>query len=339
MINHKRIFKLIWKTNPSVFNIKNKDVINIDYLRLGTAITPVNKMLANSEELRTILPNTLGIAPTDMGWQERVSSYLHDILINVPEKGYVMDASFTFAIDDSTKKGNIDDYKKANFIKDIPAGKSEESYILACILGEELDGKAKVSEENLYKYVNFINPSQYIEYRYCLLSAKVANHIDDINKSTNIEFYLSSDAEMKAVKDKKIKLINTASQVYTKLVSGDKSNINNVIIGGELVSDISVFNNMDFEDKCSIILELVTKEPSKLIELSNDKNLADKAKIRKYIWSNLLRVVGNTSIITDAGSPDKIIGNNITDAITFINNPENKVYVNELELKYKSLNK
>ena len=81
--------------------------------------------------------------------------------------------------------------KKADKIKN-ETGSELEAIVLKRI--KELD------ETELYKYVTFVNIPDYIRWRYCLLSSKVANKVEDINKSVNIQFYLTSDSERKALK-------------------------------------------------------------------------------------------------------------------------------------------
>lgn len=336
MIYKKRTSKLEWKLNKSVYSLKNKEALPLDFLRLGSAINPVNKLLANSEELRALLPTVVGLSPTDLGWQDRVSNYLHDILIEVPSAGYAMDISFTFDIEDSRVKGNIETYKKDNKIT-IPSDRKEEEYLLDCISGK-IDDKYKVREEGLYKYVIFTDVESYIKYRYCLLSSKVANTVDDVDKSVNIEFYLTSEEELKEVKSKKVKLKNEASKLYVELVSGDKSVIDHMVVGGGLVGSFQEYKSLDFEEKCSLLLEIIDSNPSIIIDLVKDKTMKDKYTIQMLIWKDIFKVLQGSTVIVDSTDATKIIGNTMDEAVSFMNNKVNVAYMSEVIAKSKSLN-
>lgn len=336
MIHKKRTSKLEWKLNKSVYSLKNKNALPLDFLRLGSAINPVNKLLSNSEELRALLPSVVGLSPTDLGWQDRISNYLHDILIEVPFAGYTMDISFTFDIEDSRVKDNIQSYKKDNKII-ITSDIKEEVYLLDCILGKK-DDKYKVKEEALYKYVIFTDVESYIQYRYCLLSSKVANTVDDVDKSVNIEFYLTSEEEIKEVKSKKVKLKNEASKVYVELVSGDKTAIDNIVVGGSLVNSLQEYKSLDFEEKCSLLLETIDTNPSIILGFSKDITMKDKYTIQMLIWKDIFKVLQGSTVIVDSTDATKIIGNTMDEAISFINNKINMAYMSEVIAKGKSLN-
>lgn len=329
MIRVNRQVRLEWKNNPSSFELRNKDAFQTDFLRLGSAIRPVNELLSRSEEMRVLLPSVVGISPIDNNWQERISTYLHDFLLEVPMHGLTFDTSYVFDMEHNPLKANIDALKKKHE-KAMKDAEDPEKVLLAII--------QKLPETEMYKYVTFINIPDYISWRYCLLSSKVANKVEDIDKSVNIQFYLSSDDERKALQASRTKLRTKAMTKYTELANNDNAkDIDAIVVASNRLSGYNEFKSMSSEDKLSILLEMCDSNPADFIALVDDKNIVMKARIQTYIWMNLLRVLPNSSIIVDASNPERIIGNNIVDAISYFNNELNKAYTAELAAKYNSL--
>ena len=329
MIRVERKVRIEWRNNPSSFEIKNKDAFKTETLRLGSAIRPVNDLLSRGEELRMLLPAVLGVSPTDSTWQERVTTYLHDFLLEIPRHGLVFDTSYTFDMDDPIYRANID--RLAKGIKNLPTDRKEAEKTL-------LEAIQKLKEDELYQYVRFYNVEDYINWRYCLLSSKVANNVEDINKSVNIQFYLTSDTERKAIKAKQVKVRNQALTAYTKLVNGeDKTKIDNIIVAAERVSGYEEFKNLTDDDKQTILLDIYDENPKVFLDLIEDKNVAMKAKIKIYLWMNLIKKLPNSDIIVDVNNPEIIIGNTINDAVSYFVNELNKAHVSEIEAKYRSL--
>lgn len=329
MIEIKRSVRIEWRNNPSSFETRNKEAFKTDFLRLGSAIRPVNELLSRSEEMRTLLPTVVGISPIDVNWQERITTYLHDFLLEIPIHGLVFDTSYVFDMGDPAKKKNIEALKAK--YKDLPKDDSElEKYLC--------DKLSTLDETELYKYVTFKNIPDYIAWRYCLLSSKVANKVEDINKSVNIQFYLTSDSERKALQANRARLRTKAMTAYTTLVNGaDKTKIDYIVISSNRLGTYSEFKAMNDDDKQALLLELCDADPKAFIELVNDKQLQMKSRLIIYNWMGLVRTLPNSSIIVDGNNPQIVIGNNINDAISYFSNELNKAYVSELDAKYRSL--
>ena len=329
MIRVERKVRIEWRNNPSSFEIKNKDIFKTDFLRLGSAIRPVNELLSRGEELRVLLPSVIGVSPIDPSWQEQVTTYLHDFLLEIPRYGLVFDISYTFDMGDPAYRENIDRLKST--IENLPKDSKECEKVL-------LDKIKKLNEDELYQYVKFYNVEDYIKWRYCLLSSKVANSVEDINKSVNIQFYLTSDTERKAIKAKQAKVRTQAITVYTKLVNGeDKSKIDSIIVASGKLTGYTEFKELTDDDKSMILLELCDENPQEFLNLCDDKNITLKAKINIYLWMNLIKKLPGSEIIVDSSHPEIIIGNNISEAISYFANELNKAYVSEIEAKYRSL--
>lgn len=93
MIKVNRSVRIEWRNNPSSFELRNKDAFKTDFLRLGSAIRPVNELLSRSEEMRVLLPTVVGVSPIDSSWQERITTYLNDFLLEIPVHGLEFDTS------------------------------------------------------------------------------------------------------------------------------------------------------------------------------------------------------------------------------------------------------
>ena len=333
MIKVNRSVRIEWRNNPSSFELRNKDAFKTDFLRLGSAIRPVNELLSRSEEMRVLLPTVVGVSPIDSSWQERITTYLNDFLLEIPVHGLEFDTSYVLDLGNPALKSNIDELigklKKADKIKN-ETGSELEAIVLKRI--------KELNETELYKYVTFVNIPDYISWRYCLLSSKVANKVEDINKSVNIQFYLTSDSERKALKAARTKLRTDALKKYTELINNPNSAlIDNVVVSTGSVGDYSEFMAMTADDKQSVLLELIDSDPQKFISIVDDKHLEMKAKITIYLWMNIIRQLPNSSTIVDASNPENVIGNNINDAISYFSNDNNKGIVAEWNAKYRSL--
>lgn len=329
MIKITRSVRIEWRNNPSSFELRNKDAFKTDFLRLGSAIRPVNELLSRGAEMRALLPTIVGVSPTDSSWQERITSYMHDFLLEIPKYGLEFDTSYVFDMADPAYREAIEEFAKLKNIKG-ETNKEREQNILSAI--------QKLDETELYQYVRFVNIPDYISWRYCLLSSKVANKVEDINKSVNIQFYLTSEDEIRAAKTKRNQLRTKALTEYTKLVNDkDRTKVDAIVIASGRVMGYNSYNEMSEDDKNMALLELCDENPKAFMELIGDKHIAMKSKIQLYIWMNLLRTLPNSSIIVDASNPEKIIGNNITDAISYFANDVNKAHISELDAKYRSL--
>lgn len=331
-----RIVRIEWKNNPSVFELQNKDAFATTSLRLGSAMKPIQQLLARSEELRVIMPNLIGCSPIDPSWQDKCGSYLNDFFMEIPRSGLTMDVSYTVDFGLERTKEALSEYSKS--LGNKPTDVNLEDWVVGNITGEYNNGKYKVVEEELYKYVTVTNPADYINWRICLLSAKVANKIEDVNKSVNIEFYLTSEEAVRESKRVKTRLKTDAIKYYTELItSKEESVVNNFIIASGLVTSYEYYKTLTFEDKCAILLDMCNDNPDKFLALKKDSNINMRAKITMYLWYDVLRYINGTSIIVDSHDPEKVIGNTMEEAISYFSNELHKAHTTEMYNRYKSL--
>ena len=336
MIRVNRIIRIEWKNNPSVFELKNKEAFGTTSLRLGSSTRAVQHLLARSEELKVILPTVVGTSPNDSDWQDKVGMYLNDFFILLPRGGLTMDCGYTFDVYESRIANDLKSYEAT--LPKAADDNNREKYILNCIQGKLYNGKFKVSEENLYRYVTFNNPVEYINWRMCLNHGKVANSVEDIRKSTNIEFYLTSEEQILEAKRNITKLRNNAIKFYNDIISDtDISTINPYIISSGLVNSIDYYKSLNFEDKCSLLLDMCNNNPEGFLKLKEDKNLNTRSKIILYVWYGILKYLPNSTTIVDAADVEKTIGNTMEEAISYFSNDLHKAHVAEMYNRYKSL--
>lgn len=325
--------RLEWKLNPTVFQIRNAKALGAETMTLGSAVKPVKILLANEEELKVILPTVIGVAPNSPSWQEAVTEYLNNFHLDVSRRGIEFDLSVVFSLDNERTKGAI-----AKYVAEHKITKTEESVILKHILGDVNDGLDAVPETELYKYVDFVNPVDYINWRFCLLSAKVANNVEDVDKSTNIQFFLTSEKEIKKAAAAKVKLDTKAMQEYIKVITDTKEQtLDKLVVALKLVSNASDYRESTSEEKQALLMKFMQENPAEFITAVNDKNLAERAKVQMYVWMGILKQSAETNIISDAHSPEIVLGSNISEAISYLSDDKNKAYASELQAKYKSL--
>lgn len=325
--------RLEWKLNPTVFQIRNAKALGAEFMTLGSAVKPVKILLANEEELKVILPTVIGVAPNSPAWQESVTEYLNNFHLDVPRRGIEFDLSVVFNIDNERTKVAIYKYCKE---QGLDRKKPEE--ILDALLGESHGGSKKVEESELYKYVDFVNPIDYINWRFCLLSAKVANNAADVDKSVNIQFFLTSEKELKKAEAAKVKLSTKAMKKYVELISNtDNSAIKQLVIALKLVSNAVDYKETTDDEKQARVMKFMQENPSEFLTAVEDKSLTSRAKVQMYIWTGVLKQSAETNIVSDAHNPEIVLGATITEAISYLEQDTNKAYANELHAKYKSL--
>lgn len=325
--------KLEWKLNPTIFQLINAKALGAETMALGSAVKPVRTLLANDEELKVILPAVIGVAPNSPSWQESVTDYLNNFHLDVPRRGIEFDLSVIFNRDNERTKDAIDKYCDEHKLTD----ESDED-IIEKILGKSDDGKFAVPETELYKYVDFVNPIDYINWRFCLLSAKVANNVEDVDKSTNIQFYLTSEDQLKKARAAKLQLTNKAMKHYVSIISSTNTNkVDLLTVALKLFSNASDYKESTLEERQALIMNFMQDNPSEFIAAVSDKSLENRAKVQMYIWMGILKQSKETNIITDAHNPEIVLGATISEAISYLENDKNAAYANELFAKYKSL--
>ena len=326
-----REVKIEWKINPSYFNTINSKVLTMPVKRIGSAVTSVNKMLIRDEMMRTLMPTMLGIDPTSQtsNWTREVSDYWHSLSVEVPESGLIMNTSLLFDIGDSHPIRSKYIKKLLNENKDI---KTSEDMVKALT---DKSSKLFVSEDNIYKYAEPENIDMYLLWIYCQGYRSVSNSLGDINKSHNIDFYMYSTEDRKnAKRDKSLVAINAMKALVG--ISSNPEDMRNVLLvllptrGREVISMADADVTMELHT-------ILTSRPADILKTIEDKNLKTRALIAKYLASNLIKNLVNTSTYVDNIDQTMVLGYTIEEVIVFFNSdsPDNKKYLSELNIRYK----
>lgn len=329
----KRSIKIEWKINPSYFSIVNQKIVNRQYKRIGSAVTSVNRMLAKDEMMRVLMPTILGIDPTShtSNWSKDLADWWHSLSVEVPENGLELDTSLRFDL----KPGNeirakyVSDFISKN--KDID---SDEKLMNALM---DKKGKGVMSEDEIYRYAEPVNPYQYLIWYYCKGYRSVSNDLNAINKSSNIEFFMY-DEEIKIAAKRKIgNNAIEATELYVELAK-DKSKLRDILclLRPDAIRDILKLSD---EDVRLDVHGLLLSKSEDFIQLAKDKDFSIRADIEKYIAVNILKRLPDSKIIVDASEQTKLIGHSIQEAIVYFttDSPENKKYLSELSLRYKQI--
>ena len=339
MVKVERKQKLMWKLNPTVFQVINQEVLYSAMRPLGTSVAAVSAMTSSSEEMKAYLPELVGASPdnTAVDWQARVEKWWNDFHLDVPMDGYEMDTSVEVEYF-GRYKTNIDKFLKDRAIK-VNSDEEAEKIMAEKITELTVNNVRVVPENEVYRYAHPTNMEQYLHWRYCLVSPQVANRPEDVNKSANIRFYIHDEEAAIKRKQETANLFKQSLTAYNQLISSnaDKSAYGNILL---------VYNNVKLEDIAKMTLEdcqmavgrMPYEKPKVLLQAIADTNIADKAKVLRYIQAGLLRKVDNSDSIIDATTLNPI-GANLEDAVVYIRDEANKTYAAELKAKYAALKK
>lgn len=325
MVEIKRIVEIRWKYNPSSFDKINDSVLGESMRKIGSGVTAVNKMVtgANAEMLRTLMPAVLDADPgsRDVNWDARVKDYWNSLSVLVPSGGKFLETGFMF---------DINDYKRQEIIKKINVKTDNELADYAM--------SDKVVEQDRWKYGEPIKVEDYLLWIYCHNYKHVANNFQDVNKSPNIRFYLYTKEESDKARKAELRTKTDAMKAYMKFVEkAELDDYNDVISILEPKSIKDIVSNKELDDKQSTLMEKLTENPNEFVKVITDKHLKQKAVIERMNAFGVIKQLPNSTVYVEAADPSVVIGNNVDDAISFFNNEKNKVKINELVSKYKSI--
>lgn len=336
----KREVEIKWKYNPSAFEIVNRKVLGAIYRRIGGSRLAINRLLEQSNMLQTLMPFILGITPDskDVNWEKSVRDYWNSLTVSVPEGGKVLNTSLSFDIYDATRKKYIVELQEqlAKSKKTINTTEELEKYVMGNIPNTDIPN---IPEEDRYKYARPTNIEDYLLWRYIQNYSHVANKIEDINKSNNIRFFLSTTADKKRLAKIKSDKQRKAIASYNKFVkSATEEDYNNllVIFNPKEVKDIIIHKSLD--DKQSDVMDLMTKSPEKFVEILNNKSIKLNATLNKYIAFDIFKRLVNSSTVVDANDTSIIIGHTDEECIAFLSDMgKNEVKLNEYKARYKKI--
>ena len=317
---------LVSKINPTVFSVVNADLLGNPPLRLGANHTAVKRMIVEKEHmLKMLMPSVLGISPLDMSWYKKVSEYWNSFSLNVPIGGTTLEVGFVY---------DLSDIDRVDYIKDIiNKTKKDNQPTIKTDAELKLYINANIPEFEKYRYARPINALDYLNWVYCLGHHKVANKLTDLTKSENIEFTLIDNRDIVEIKRATHAISQEALKEYLGVLT-DRDKVKNIlyVLGKDPSALTDVDRDMELKHYCDT-------NPSKFVEIVNDKSLLTKAKIERLVVSGVLKRIPTTGIIIDSSDPSVIIGNTLEEAVVYFSSEsaERVAKVKEFTAKYKSL--
>jgi len=250
---------IYWKPNKSAYALANSEVLDEPPRRLGSSVTAVGKMIANSLEQKALMPSIIGISANSPDWDKALTNYWNSLSEEIPAGGKELDLSFNYDINDTNKSEFIDNINKniSNESGKLKTDNDLVDYIEKRLKNVEIEFKKKIEtlktienekqrdeiyneayktrydsifriEADRFKVGTPVNPFEYLLYKFCLVYSQVANTNELVGKSTNIRFYLHSEDDVKQYKEAERKSNRNRISVYSKAIS-DITKVENII--------------------------------------------------------------------------------------------------------------
>lgn len=364
MIVKEHKIYIYWRVRESSYAYANKEGLDEEARMIGSSVSAVSKILSNAEEQKVLMQDIIGLSPNNEHWGTKLANYWHSISEPVGANGRELEIGFIYDIASLDKvpyvkliNENLAKDKQITSDQDIVdyfnnrLAAIKTQFNKAATVANKLDPIQKDKaiktaykvyydmvwkvESERYKFGSPIDTADYILYRYCLGYSHVANSFELANNSSNIRFYLHSEADIQRAKEARYKAEKDRMTTYIKVIQS-LPKVENILYamgkGDEL-------KTLDETDQFLLLEKLSKDKAQQFVTIANDKNLEAKGLIEKYIAYSLLRRLEGSQVIVDASDPALTIGNNIDEAITFFSNKKNDVVIKEYSAKFKGLPK
>lgn len=319
-----------------VHNYSNYRKVNMKVLgqrkeTIGSSISSCRILASNKGEVEAYFPALIGLSPSNPEFITRVKAWLSNIQFVVNEEDVSLNTSFIW-----NKKSDYVAFKKKEDAIDEEYNKIDRANTAA--IKDAVKRKVEALnalESEKYKYGRPQNLEEYLIYRHCLLFRDVAKDIALINSDPNLRFYIKDEAKEAEKKKKLTEEKMKAMRNFIELnASPSKFNAVFIAMVASRNENISEALLKDNNEKTTMLMNYVNESPDKFNKLVNDKNITTKAFIETLIVrGELVRAEFNQQISTADGN---FIGSNMTEAVAYFNNPDNKdikaVYENKLKM-------
>lgn len=164
----------------------------------------------------------------------------------------------------------------------------------------------------------------YMKYNFCLANGEVATLPEELDNPALFAFVLVDKAKAQVDKEARFQSMKSVNRLFSQLINSDapsdKDKIQWILEteAGEDGVGISVVKMTSTQREIELE-KFKNDKPERFIDLIKDPNLEVKAMIRKAIEVGALTQEGN-SIFLD----NKTIGQNLKDAVGYLNNPANQ---------------
>jgi len=317
-------FSLYRRANDKVLP-KKKDYI-------GGSVSASRILSSNKDEVEAYFPTIIGLSVNDKDFVMRVKQYLNNIRIGVDEMGITFNISFVY-------------HRKADYFEvvrreeEIEAQYRKANHQDLSKLKEAIKDKItkiNILESGKHKIGYPVNVDEYLMYRHCLLYADIAKDIKLINSDPSIRFYFKDD-QKEAEKLRKYRTeVNKAKANYVACLADD-------VLFESIYTRYLVLNNLPVVaglletslDKEIKLDKFSAENAVKFNEMFNNKDSKLIGSIELLIaHGELQRSQFNQNISTSDG---QFIGANITDAVAWFKQPDNKSVVDTFFNKLKNI--
>lgn len=198
MSEHIKSIEIKFKLSLSTFESLNTKAYATLSRPLGIKEALANSILSHETFTATIFPAIIGMSPQSPTWVEGCKEHIMSHQIVVPKGGLVLNLNHTFDPDDIRTKDNIkkfiEDYKCFEIIPAVleADGKTVKTAAKRKNMSDDIIYKKILGLDVMeyHKYFTFRSPADYLRWCICVHSNEVANEPDDVDRSTNIRFFL-----------------------------------------------------------------------------------------------------------------------------------------------------
>lgn len=333
-MRYSRVITVALKLNPTMFQVVNTKSIGAFNTLLGASTKAITILSSKTAEMASLMPTLLGVSPEskDVNFQESVVRYFRNWVRDVPPAGITLETGWDFSLYDPARHDRIMEWAKKNGI-DTTLGtiELEKKIFDAMLFGD----KIAVHEENLYLYMTPINTADYIAWRLLLNTSTVANRPEDADKSTNIRFYLHSEADAKRLKSAKTKAAVNTTIRLAKLFEGDgHDRIRDILICSD-PTRVFLYSKMLVDDLQMEITNLSQVKPDLFNSLFENDAIKSWAQVYKLLAAQVISKDGDRYY--DTNRPEIILGSSIEGVIAYLADPQNNDYKSQLFTAYKAV--
>ena len=172
------------------------------------------------------------------------------------------------------------------------------------------------------------NVLDYVTYKWLLKHRQVAKSLDEMNQNEQKKFYIY-DPELDLLKkNSEIKVRKEAGKEFIKL-SSDYTTMRRLLRVLAKGSRPDSLQDMQVENQ---LYDIKNSSPERFLKYALDKNLDTRAELEEMIEYNVITAIGNQLMYGD-----EIIGENINEAIVYMNNKKNSGQVTAMKAQLKEL--
>lgn len=319
------------KASKSAYYAKNAKHIELKPQRLGGSISAANKIKAQANLLKGVMPVLTGVDPADTKWHIHLAAHLDSVTVTVSPTGRTLDTSLIF-----TNPNDLKEFIKAQeeiVIKYSEEVKANPKLEKAAFARRE-EKLANLEDITLPKAVP-ANHNDYFIWSYCMVHPEVANREIDAGNSGKIRFFIFDDAERKRSERITYKLKEQAAEEFFKMSGKEdllKSILQLIYIRTNVRSSVTKLDKIDVQ---KALLDITMSNPKLFLEVTKDPNLELKSKIENYIIAGVLNRPADSSMIINSENND-IIGKSMDDTIVFFKDPANNVTIKRFAERYNS---